>query len=239
MTPPDTDAPLATIIDESVPTRPPSTTDRRAALAELRQQRPSRKNTTHRIARWLHVYTSMIALLIVLFFAVTGITLNHPTWVFGDEASETLESGTLPFATTTDDGNVDWLSIAEYVRTTYDVKGSVDNFSTTGSGDTASGVIVFLNPGYSADLNFDLASGDYDLRITQQGIVAVMNDLHKGRDAGSGWKWVIDVSAGFLVLISLTGLVMQFFLRKRRRSALTIAVLGGAVSIALMLVTLA
>ncbi len=85
----------------------------------------------------------------------------------------------------------------------------------------------------------DVATGDYDLAVTQQGFVAVMNDLHKGRDTGSGWRWVIDVSAGFLVLISVTGLVMQFFLRKRRRSALTVAALGGAVSVALILVTLA
>ncbi len=180
----------------------------------------------------------MIALLIVLFFAITGITLNHPTWAFGDEESQTVESGTFPFAATGTDGSVNWLPIAEYVRSTYNVKGEVDSFSSTGSGATASGVIVFANPGYSADLNFELVSGTYDLTVTQQGLVAVMNDLHKGRDADSAWRWVIDVAAGFLVLIAVTGLVMQFYLRKRRRSALTVALLGGAISVALMLVTL-
>ena len=65
-----------------------------------------------------------------------------------------------------------------------------------------------------------------------------MNDLHKGRDANSTWKWVIDISAGFLVVISLTGLTMQFFLRKRRRSALIGAAVGGVVSIVLMYLTL-
>ena len=32
--------------------------------------------------RWLHVYLSMISLAVVLFFSVTGITLNHPDWFF-------------------------------------------------------------------------------------------------------------------------------------------------------------
>ena len=33
--------------------------------------------------RWLHIYLSMFGLAAVLFFSVTGITLNHPDWVFG------------------------------------------------------------------------------------------------------------------------------------------------------------
>ena len=32
---------------------------------------------------WLHIYLSMFGLAAVLFFSVTGITLNHPDWVFG------------------------------------------------------------------------------------------------------------------------------------------------------------
>ncbi len=43
------------------------------------------KRETHRWARLIHVYTSMIALLVVLFFAVTGLTLNHPEWTFGSD----------------------------------------------------------------------------------------------------------------------------------------------------------
>ena len=28
--------------------------------------------------RWLHTYSAMLVLLLLLFFAITGITLNHP-----------------------------------------------------------------------------------------------------------------------------------------------------------------
>jgi uncharacterized protein len=65
--------------------------------------------------------------------------------------------------------------------------------------------------------------------VQEQGWVGVLNDLHKGRDANHSWKWLIDVSAGFLALISFTGLALQFFLRKRRRSALSVAIVGAAV----------
>jgi hypothetical protein len=33
--------------------------------------------------RWLHIYLSMFGLAAVLFFSVTGLTLNHPDW-FGE-----------------------------------------------------------------------------------------------------------------------------------------------------------
>ena len=54
-----------------------------------------------------------------------------------------------------------------------------------------------------------------------------MNDLHKGRDASSSWSWVIDASAILLVVVSLTGLGIQLFRRKRRTRALVVAGVAG------------
>lgn len=193
------------------------------------------KRATHRWTRWLHVYTSMIALLIVLFFGVSGITLNHPSWTFGDNVDVTTESGTLPIDPTFDDGTTDYLSISEFVRDEYGVSGQVDSYSTSGGQAT----IAYRNAGYAADLFVDVDDATYELTIEQQGWVGVMNDLHKGRDTTALWRWVIDIAAGFLVVISLTGLAMQFFLRKRRRSALTSAGIGAALIVVLIFLTLA
>lgn len=192
------------------------------------------KRDTHRWARWVHVYASMIALVVVLFFGLTGITLNHPDWTFGDDVDVTSDSGELPFAAASDDGTVDFLAISEYIRDEYGVTADVDSYSET-NGQAS---IAYKNAGYAADVFVDVESGTYDVTIEQQGWVAVMNDLHKGRDTGSAWRWVIDLSAGFLVVVSLTGLLMQFFLRKRRRSALVSAAVGGAVVVALVWLTL-
>lgn len=191
------------------------------------------KRAVHRWARWLHVYTSMIALLIVLFFGITGITLNHPDWTFGDATSRDTITGTLAVDSTFEDGSVDWLTVAEATRADYGVKGTVSDFGLTGT----EGSIVFTNPGYSANLFFDTADGTFDLTVEQQGFVAVMNDLHKGRDTGAAWRWVIDLSAGFLVAISVTGLTMQFFLRRRRRSAIITAIVGAIITVVLIWIT--
>ncbi|MCB0993771.1 MAG: PepSY-associated TM helix domain-containing protein [Acidimicrobiales bacterium] len=200
-------------------------------MAELDTARLKRQ--THHWARWIHVYSSMIALLVVLFFALTGITLNHPQWTFGDDARTDTYSGVFPFDPVRD-GAVDFLSMAEYVRSEYDVTGTVDSFEAT----SGQGSIAFKNPGYAADLFFDVGTGEYELTVEQQGFVAVMNDLHKGRDTSPLWRWVIDLSALFLVAISITGLTMQFFLSKRRRSAFISVGVGAVLIVALMVLTI-
>jgi hypothetical protein len=129
---------------------------------------------------------------------------------------------------------VDFLSISEFVHDEYGVGGSVDSFDVT-SGE---GSIAYKNPGYVADLFFEVDSGAFELTIEQQGWVAVMNDLRKGRDTGTLWSWVIDVAAGFLVVISVTGLAMQLFLARRRRSALISAAVGSVLLVGLVVVTL-
>jgi hypothetical protein len=208
---------------------PAETTDRRRNRPEPRWRRD-----THKWARTLHVYTSMIALLVVLFFGFSGLTLNHPTWTLGDKTETRTETGMLPASYKTSSGDIDFLAVSEYVRNNFDVAGRVESYDVL----NGQGTIAYKNPGYAADLFFRTDTGSFELRIEQQGWVGVMNDLHKGRDARPVWKWVIDISAVFLVLISLTGLLMQFFLRKRRRSALIGAVAGAALVIILMLITL-
>jgi len=103
--------------------------------------------------------------------------------------------------------------VAEYVRDHDGVRGSVADHQASDS----EGTISFKGPGYAADLIFEIPSGEYRVLVEEQGLLGVLNDLHKGRDTGSKWKWLIDVSAIFLVAVAITGLGIQVFQRKRRR----------------------
>src|SRR5438270_7489576 len=46
-----------------------------------------------KLFRWLHIYLSMFGLAAVLFFSVTGITLNHPDWFFGGSERQVQAEG--------------------------------------------------------------------------------------------------------------------------------------------------
>ena len=75
-----------------------------------------------------------------------------------------------------------------------------------------------------------LADGKYELTETKMGIIAVINDLHKGRDTGKSWSWVIDFSAIFMIVISLTGLILLLFLKKKRTNGMLWLAIGGIVA---------
>jgi uncharacterized protein len=77
-------------------------------------------------------------------------------------------------------------------------------------------------------------NGKYTLRVSSQGWVAALNDFHRGRNSGAVWAVLIDVAGWFLVLISLTGLGLLFYLKKIRLNALVVMALGGVVMLALM-----
>ena len=200
--------------------------------AAARRKR-SRSAAWQKWSRLIHAYTSMIALLLVLFFGITGITLNHPEWTFGDAPTTTTKTGTMTFEVAPD-GNVDYLRVSEFLRDRYAISADVSDYQTTGN----QGSISYRAPGYAADASFDTSTGAYRVTIEQQGFVGVMNDLHKGRDATSSWKWAIDVSAAILVVIALSGLLLQLFLKRRRHSALIVAAVGTVLALVLMATTL-
>jgi len=193
------------------------------------------KRATNRWSRLVHVYTSMIAFVLVLFFGITGVTLNHPDWSIGSQSTGLTKTGTLPMAPATGDGSPDYLSVSEYMRDEFGVSGAVEGYDATNGQAT----IRYRNPGYSADVTFSLTTGEFQLVTEQQGFLfGVINDLHKGRHAGTSWKWLIDVAGLLLVVISFSGIVMQLFLRRRRTSAFIVAGVGGIVMLLLIWMTL-
>lgn len=216
------------------PTSLPEPAVRAHAVTDRPATRPSRRrHRTHRElnrwSRWLHTWTSMIALAVILFFGVTGITANHPEWTFGQDPGTTQVEGTLPAEAVTADGSVDLLVVSEVLRATEGVDGTLVDHGT-GEGTAW---ISYREPGYSADVTIDLDAGTWTLTTEQQGLAAVLNDLHKGRDAGGSWSWVIDLAGGFLVVVALSGLVLQLVLPRNRRMAMVVAAFGLVVVLVL------
>ena len=89
--------------------------------------------------------------------------------------------------------------------------------------------VSFKAPGYTADAFIDRATGSYDLTVTRMGLVAILNDLHKGRDSGPQWKLLIDLSAALLTFVSLSGLVLIYFIHKHRFAGLMSLAGGGTI----------
>jgi hypothetical protein len=183
----------------------------------------SLRQKTAKTARWLHIYLSMVSFAVVLFFAATGLTVNHPDW-FSSSVKTRQSHGDVDRALLQ---KPDENALVEGLRTREHLHGAVSDLRVDDRGISFS----FRAPGYSADAAIDRAKGTYDVTEVRNGFVAVLNDLHKGRDAGKVWGWLIDASAILLTLVSLTGLIILWFIYKRRTSGLLLAAAGLALGL--------
>lgn len=199
--------------------------------------RPRRRSWSNRFAalvRWLHIYASMLGLAAILFFSVTGITLNHPEWFTSGMGRSVEDEGRMPESLLQSDApgavdGVDKLEVVERLRRDHGVGGALVDFQI----DDYECLVAFKGPGYSADAFIDREDGRYTLSQNHQGFVGVINDLHKGRDSGPIWSVVIDVSALILTFISLSGLILIFYLKLRRGPGLWVATAGTAIVVLL------
>jgi len=166
----------------------------------------------------------MLSFAILLFFAVTGITLNHAEW-FDSPTRPAMFHGTLnkAWVNASNPDGVAKEDLVNYFRRTHRTKGTLSDLHVDGEQCE----ILFKGPGYEADATIDRATGNYDLTISPFSLVSLLNDLHKGRDTGKIWSNVIDFSAVLMTLVSLTGLTLIFFLNKRRLSGLLLVAVGA------------
>jgi hypothetical protein len=185
-----------------------------------RSTQPAWKRKVAAWSRWLHVYLSMVSFAILFFFAVTGLTLNHQQW-FAKQQKTVQYKGTLDRKALRLE--VDKLAVVEFLRSRHHIGSAVSEFRV----DDGQASVSFKGPGYTADGFIDRDSGAYDVTETKMGLAAILNDLHKGRDSGKAWSWIIDVSAVFMTFVSMSGIVLLLFLQKRRYSGLMAGVVGA------------
>lgn len=230
----------------SEPDSDPENADADVPAAGSAVARPRKSLSTQFAAaiRWLHIYISLLGFTALTFFAVTGVTLNHPSWFGVDDQRVTEYTGELrtewmgaglasdasePDPIATADASdpvtsslVAKLEIVEHLRSAHGIRGAVSEFRI----DEAELLVLFKGPGYAADSVIDRKTGSYTITETVMGAVAVINDLHKGRDSGPAWSLLIDVTAVLMVLVSITGIILIFYLRRRRFSGIVTAVVG-------------
>lgn len=199
------------------------------------------------VVRWLHIYSSLFGFAALLFFGATGLTLNHPAWFDSGLQTAREFEGEFPeeWVGTTASGeqsetespaadpaeSLPRLEIVEALRGRHGVRGAVQEFRV----DERECLILFRGPGYSADIVVDRETRTYRGTITSLGLVAVINDLHKGRDSGPGWSLVIDVAAVLTVFVSVTGIILILYIRRKRLTGLLTAAVGTIVLIAIYL----
>ncbi|WIW88903.1 PepSY-associated TM helix domain-containing protein [Sphingobium sp. V4] len=177
-----------------------------------------------------HWVSSAISLIGLLLFAFTGITLNHAADVEG--APQTVEkNATLPADL------LKQLASDDAPDAKKPLPAPVAAWVEKAIGQSGAGVAewsadeVYLalpRPGGDGWIAIDRVSGDVTSESTSRGWISYLNDLHKGRNAGTAWKWFIDIFSVACFLFALTGLLLLQLHAKRRPTTWPL-VAGGLV----------
>ncbi len=175
-------------------------------------------------ARRLHVYISMALLFVVLFFSVTGITLNRPELFESTQPNIQRSTLTLPAnLLTIQEGRLkaDETAFETFLFEEANLSGvpsGLDIYAEIENGELLIGEVSmdFKGPGYNASVFVDVTSEMVEVETTNYGVIALLNDLHKGRNSGEVWKWFIDITALLMIFFVLTGVCL--LLPKKKRS---------------------
>ncbi|QDO83955.1 peptidase [Shewanella psychropiezotolerans] len=153
------------------------------------------------IARTIHIYVSMALLILMLFFAVTGITLNHPEWFDSNQEGAQYSEVPLPdYLITSQSNEEQWrAALGHWMKSQW----SVDMTQAQFSEDEIS--LVHKAPGTYQVFTLDLLDNRVFVESHHYGAIAVLNDLHKGRNAGLAWQWILDISSMLIILFSMSG----------------------------------
>ena len=186
------------------------------------------------IQQW-HWISSGLCLIGMLVFAFTGITLNHASEIEG-APQVTSQEAVLPaplldsLRSGAEEGEAPlpaplrgWLSDELNVW--------VDDRAAEWSQDEI--YLSLPRPGGDGWLTVDRETGDVVHETTDRGWIAYLNDLHKGRNTSTAWKWFIDIFAAACVIFSLTGLLLLQLYAGNRPSTWPVVGLGLVIPVIL------
>lgn len=216
-------------------------------------------------ARTVHLYLSLVGLGLLLFFAVTGFTLNHEDWFLPPVEERTATASCIIPAEWAAEPEKNELAIVEHLRREYGryVVGSLSTVEDA-QGESVGGRKpllevdsesirgVFKRPGsqvsvviYRAEYeqkgkteaeDHTFKPGEGEITYTKNGGVIFLNDLHRAKDSSGAWHLLLDVVALLVVLVAGTGIVMWLSLKGRGRFGWAVAVGGVFLSVLVVVV---
>jgi len=176
-------------------------------------------------SRLIHIYLSMLGLLVILFFSVTGIMLNHEEWFGYAEPRVKKSEGTIPATLLREP---DKLGIVEKLRKDLGATGALDSFDVRDD-ELA---LVFKSPGRRTEATIARTDGHAEVNVETHGFAGRFVELHRGTEAGAAWRLVIDATAILLLLSSVTGLVLWLLVPKWRPLGIAALVVCAVVCVA-------
>ncbi|ENX63283.1 MULTISPECIES: PepSY-associated TM helix domain-containing protein [Acinetobacter] len=185
----------------------------------------------YRHARYVHGWLSAFAFIVLIFFAATGLLLNNPDW-FKSSNDEQIVKLTLPaaFVSAIQKQENPTPAILDFVR---DKQPLIGRYKSSEVMD-GEAMIRLESPAGSTDLWVLMDEGQVEITQKPASTVSLLNDLHRGKNVGATWHWLIDISAIIIILLSLAGYIL--FLTIKTRLITHLLLTAGSLAVIILLI---
>jgi hypothetical protein len=191
-----------------------------------------RAHPTYRMLRTWHGYLSAFAFLILIFFAATGILLNHPTWSQAKPPILTQAYITLTpaqIASLKSDANYG-AELQKIASARLKLEGRLINAQRDGDD-----LLIRLQGIRGGSLvTADLATGKTRIDVDRQYALAILDELHRTERAGPVWQAFVDFTGILLIAVALLGYGLFLTLRFRLKTALVLTGLSLALMVGMV-----
>jgi uncharacterized protein len=184
----------------------------------------------HRRMQQWHWVSAGICLAALLLFSVTGFTLNHAASISStprvERRSAELPASLRALLIAPQNAAHAGLprAVEQWVAQQFDLR-----LSARDTVEWSDDEVYVSAPAAGRDtwLSVDRASGAVEYESTRRGVVAWLNDLHKGRHTSGLWQVFIDLVAVACFVFAFTGLALLQLAARQRRA--TWPVVGSGV----------
>lgn len=181
-------------------------------------------------ARLLHIYISTFLFGLLVFFCLTGITLNHRWYGDSDKSDhKTILLSDIQIMEWGLDKKNNWKPELSKINNYFNLAHGFPHAHRIDIDDANKELhFDFKVPAGFANAVIQASDKTLHLEREQGGFLSIVNALHKGRYSGKTWFWIIDISAIVMMIFSITGIIILFHGKKHRIGGSILTILGIA-----------
>ena len=172
--------------------------------------------------RVVHIFSAMPVLLLMLFFAITGILLNHPEWDTSTSQKQQRSVTSPSWLTDAEQWDNNYqqhgLRLLQWLDAHHDIRAT--KFSI--EWDDYDRLLILTLDSPSGNTVIESAVDETTIAIDQRKLstIAMLNNVHRAKHTSGLWLYLSDISGVAMVVFCLSGFWLVAINRLQRKSAI-------------------
>lgn len=181
-----------------------------------------------RVVRSLHIYSAMPALLLMIFFAVTGLFLNNPSWESTQSKKQTLEIEGPSWLENINDWDERYLQHGLRVLQWLDFEHGVSGTKFAIEWDDFDRLLILTLNSPAGNTVVEVFVTEQQVQIEQReySLLSTLNNVHRVKHTTGYWSYISNLSAISMIIFCLSGFWLAAVNNMQRKPSMSLFTAG-------------